>query len=144
MRMLGLILVVGSIAVVVASLAIEFPGDRRALIFFCTAGLVVGFIFFGAGARGATPSRGPVRTVTSRVETVNKRFVIEKDGQRREYTSAEDLPDDVRDKLEQMRATGGGETTIRIVVNGEERTFRSWDEVPEPYRSRLRGGIGLP
>ena len=143
MRIVGLTLVAGSIAVVVASLVFEFPGDRRTLIFFCTAGLVIGFIFFGAGVRGVTLSRGPVRTATSRVEMVNKHFVIEKDGERREYTSAEDLPDDVREKLEQMRASGGAETTIRLVVNGEERTFNSWDEVPEPYRSQLRGGIGL-
>ena len=78
----------------------------------------------------------PVRKETA--VTRKSRYVFDIDGERREFSSLDDVPPEMRAMVEKARGAGGRGQKIVININGEERTYDSMDEVPEKYRAMMR------
>lgn len=140
------------LAVVVLAVILVTDRTNDVVLWIAFGGLaiaaVVVFRFRGASVDGfgisgdLTDEMGdvPVRRQTS--VRHDSRYVFEVDGERREYDSLDDVPEELRAMLEKARGPGGRQQKIVININGEERTYDSLDDVPEEHRAmlkRLRG-----
>lgn len=87
---------------------------------------------------GSTGFEASVPVTVNRRESVT--VVDETAGTTREYQSVDDLPPALRAKLEEARGSGKLAPTTEIVIEGPDGvrcTYRSLDEVPQPYRDLL-------
>jgi len=69
-----------------------------------------------------------------------QRVVINVDGEVREYSSLEEVPEEFRSLLREGRAALAarqGQTEITIEVDGQRFTYHSWEEVPAEFRRFL-------
>ena len=84
----------------------------------------------GAGSRGEQETRAIAR---GRRRMIKEQIILDVNGERREYGSLAEVPEELRTMVADARRSGGG-SSITINVNGEERTYRNLEEVPAEYR----------
>jgi hypothetical protein len=86
-------------------------------------------------AESLSPDAAQVLDEALRTGQGSERIVVNVNGDERVYDSMEDVPPELRERMQRLRHDGG--TEITITVNGETRTYRSRDEVPVELRRLL-------
>ena len=97
---------------------------------------------------GRDDVRGGRRRV--RVSTVQRKgsmTVRTPDGQERTYGSLDEMPAELRSRIEEARRHGPTQTRIRVMRNGQTREYTSERDLPPDLRQRLdnirAGGDGI-
>ena len=91
---------------------------------------------FGGG------SKPPVSRVIKVTEFKKTEIVTQKDGERRVYHSLEEVPPEMRAKIEEFltrEAGGQASQTIKVRdLSGREQTYHSLEELPPEMRALLK------
>ena len=94
-------------------------------------------LFRALAPRAPAPPRIPARTFTTEIRT-ERINVRDAQGQVRTYNSIDEVPADIREKIEQARLDaerGGGGTKITVTdASGATRTYASVAEMPADVR----------
>jgi hypothetical protein len=93
----------------------------------------------GAGGRGARREKGAGLSGPRMFSQVRGGQTIRVDvkGERHEYDRLEDVPAEIRGRIEEMIRSGSGTQRIVLDINGRHYEFDSLAEVPEDLRRHL-------
>ncbi len=116
-------------------------------------GRLLGWLF---GRRSSAPLPGPPGTGRMQTNVVRRTEHIQltdaTTGEKRVYHSLDEVPPEIRERIEALRAEGGGAQTQQTVTfrdgTGREQTYHSVDEMPPDVRAiyeriKKERGLGL-
>jgi hypothetical protein len=66
-----------------------------------------------------------------------QQYIVKIDGEYSVYESKADMPEEMRQEIEEVENAEGVASSYTVIVQGERKTYSSLDEVPEEVRQAI-------